>query len=59
MTCCVGDTFYLFSHVLLALSYVYDCVGDTFYLIKEGTVRCTQHKNGRDIELLQLHAVSP
>ena len=33
-------------------------VGDTFYLIKEGTVKCTQNKMGRDVELLQLHAVS-
>lgn len=31
--------------------------GDNFYIIKEGTVRCTQTKAGREVELLQLHTV--
>jgi len=32
-------------------------MGDKFYLIKEGTVKCTQSKMGREVELLQLHKV--
>jgi CRP-like cAMP-binding protein len=32
-------------------------LGETFYLIKEGTVKCTQSKMGREVELLQLNTV--